>query len=144
MNVLTPVVAGGDYKYAEQVYGKAGDQHAAPGGGNVIAMKPASGGRKSRKDKKGGMNQQMLVPLALVAANTFIKGRKSQKGGFEPEPQPSSLQPTVFGGKMLEELAAPVALVMANNTLKRRSRSNKRYKKSKKQYRKSRSTRRRR
>ena len=109
---------GGDYKYAEAVYGKANEQYAAQGS-NVIASKQFNGG------KKGGMVEQMLVPLTLVAANTLIpKRRKSQKGGVPP------LQPAkVCGGKMLQEIAVPLALVVVNNTLKQRSSYNNKYNK---------------
>ena len=136
---------GGDASnYAIKVFGDMNNQHAASKIDNTIASTYVStGGKKSKKIKKGGMDPLILAPIVLVAANTLIKRRKTQKGGFEPASQSCSLQSNAFsGGKMLEELAVPVALVIANNTLKRRRKSNKGHK-SKKQYRKSRSTRRR-
>jgi hypothetical protein len=131
------LIKGGDYKHAEAVYGNMNNQHKGADG--AIAVKQAGG-----RNKKGGMVEQMLVPLTLVAANTLIpKRRKSQKGGGS---ELSALQPAkVCGGKMLQEIAVPLALVVANNTLKKRSSYNNKYnkyKKSKKNYRKSRFTRR--
>lgn len=137
-----PVVKGGDYAYASAVYGGVDAQHAVPNGGNLITMNhvsnnnPVSGGKKS---KKGGMLKEMLVPIVLVAANTLIKRRKSQKGGFKSA-DTSSLNAMSFSGGQTLQGSVPLALVMANNFVKRRGRSNK---KSKKNYRKSRSTRRR-
>ncbi len=63
---------GGDYAFAEKVYGDMNDQHRANENSNVIAAK---GGK--RRNKKGGMYEPILVPVALVAANTIIKSRKS-------------------------------------------------------------------
>ena len=67
---------GGDYAFAEKVYGKMDDQHRVSDNNNVIKSNYVSGGKRRNK-KKGGMYETVLVPVALVAANNIIKSRKS-------------------------------------------------------------------
>lgn len=75
MDMKLPRMKGGDWKFAEAVYGSAGNQHAV-GQTNVIASNYVSNGGSKNKKNKGGFIP-MLVPLTLVAANTMIKSRKS-------------------------------------------------------------------
>ena len=83
---VAPVVTGGAgaAQYAEYVYGKGDQQHAAAGGTNVIAMNKVGGRRRKRGGQ--GVFTDVAVPALLLYANTVykptrkvFKGRKSQK-----------------------------------------------------------------
>lgn len=112
----------GAAEYAEKVYGSAGNQNADPNNGNVIAMNRVVGGNLpglTPCDYKGGKKQ---------------KKQQEKKGGEPLEGEQSEQQAPLQGGKVLNEIALPAVLLVANQTLgKRRTMRN-----TKKQFRKNR------
>jgi hypothetical protein len=64
----------GAAEYAEKVYGSAGNQHADPAGGNVIAMNRVTGGKK-QEQQGGKILTDIALPAVLVVANHTL-GRK--------------------------------------------------------------------
>ena len=76
---MKPMTGGNTSEYAIKAFGDMNRQHASSSVDNTIASKHVvSGGKKSKsKSKKGGVYEQILVPVTLIAANTIIKSRKS-------------------------------------------------------------------
>ena len=114
----------GAAEHAINVYGGPGQQHAISAENNVIAMRGGAGAAEHAINVYGGPGQQH----AISAENNVI----AMRGGADEDELKK-----VEGGNLVQQIAVPAVLLIANQTYKpRRS-----YGKKSRKYRKSRKSR---
>jgi len=77
------IMKGGEcsaHSYGEQVFGGINDQHAVANGGNMIAMTPVTGGKKSKKNVFGKMRKFSMKMFGKTKSmNKSRRNRSSRR-----------------------------------------------------------------